>query len=147
MPEDENAKNAVEAFLNWEKENKVDWLFSEVVVGSKEHEFGGKIDAVAILNGRPTLIDFKTSNQISADYALQTMAYKIALKEMGFDCEQRMILRIPKTGGAFESLIIRTPDDLDARTFLALRQVQRWSSFVENTANGIMDEKGRMIVR
>lgn len=145
LPEDKQAKNAVEAFLNWEKENKVEWLYTELVVGSKTHEFGGKIDAVAILNGRKTLIDFKTSNQISKDYFLQTAAYQLALEEMGAEIEQRFILRIAKNGEGFETLIVPTPYDLDASTFLSLRQVQRWESYIKNKGRNIVDERGKVL--
>lgn len=145
LPADEKAKHSVEAFLNWENENKVEWLHSEIVVGSKVHEFGGKIDAIAILNGRKTLIDFKTSNQISKDYFLQTAAYQLAVEEMGGEIEQRYILRISKNGDGFETLVVPTPYELDVKTFLALRQIQRWDAFVNNKGRGITDDKGKII--
>ena len=143
MNKDAKAKSSVKAFDKWEKENKVDWVASELVIGSAEYEFGGKLDAIAYVNNIPSLIDFKTSNQISADYFLQTAAYQIALEEMGFTPLQRIILRIPKDGGEFETATI--PNnlengnrlELDKSGFLALRQVQRVDSYYNNENHNI----------
>jgi len=122
------------------------WLASELVVGSEIHEFGGTLDALAIVNGIPTLIDFKTSNQISKDYFIQTAAYDLALDEMGVKTWQRLILRIPKDGSDFEALIVPTPLDLDRAAFLSLRQVQRWQSYVANVKNDVTDARGKVRV-
>ena len=108
---DTNAKNSVKAFDKWEKEHRVDWMASELVVGSEINEYGGKLDAIAYVNNIPSLIDFKTSNQISSDYFLQVAAYQIALEEMGFMPLQRIILRIPKNGNDFETITI--PNNLE----------------------------------
>ena len=146
---DENAKNAIKAFSVWEKEHKVEWVASELVVGSEVHEFGGKLDAIAYVDNIPSLIDFKTSNQISADYFLQTAAYQIALEEMGFVPLQRIILRIPKDGSDFD--VVTMPNNLengnrlalDKSGFLALRQVQRVDSYYNNE-NHSVKENGKI---
>jgi hypothetical protein len=142
QPTDERALTAFQAFLAWERAHDVTWLASELVVGSAEHEFGGTLDALAIVDGIPSLIDFKTSNQISKDYFIQTAGYHIALEEMGLRMWQRIILRIPKDGSEFEALVVPTPLDLDISAFLALRQVQRWQSYVANTDNNVTNERG-----
>jgi hypothetical protein len=143
---DEKAKSSIEAFLAWEKSHQITWLASELVVGSQTHEFGGKLDALAVIDEAIVLVDFKTSNQISSDYFIQTSAYQIALEEMGQAVDSRLILRIPKDGKDFEALTVPTPYDLDAMTFTALRQVQRWRSFVDNEERGIKDTWGRVKV-
>ena len=140
------AEKAVEAFLEWEESHNIQWLAGDTVVGSAIHEFGGKLDGLAMIDGKSTLIDFKTSNQISPEYFLQTAAYQLALEEMGYKCEQRLILRIPKTGKQFEALIVPTPLDLDTETFLACRQIQRWKSYIDNEGNGVTDN-GRVVVK
>jgi hypothetical protein len=142
LPEDPLVASAVAAFLAWQASHNVTWLASELVVGSAEHEFGGTLDALAIVDGIPSLIDFKTSNQISKDYFIQTAGYHIALEEMGLRMWQRIILRIPKDGSEFEALVVPTPLDLDISAFLALRQVQRWQSYVANTDNNVTNERG-----
>jgi hypothetical protein len=132
LPVSVEATEAVLAFQDWEQEHNPQWLASELVVGSLVHEFGGKLDALAVLDGKLTLVDFKTSNHISDSYYLQTAGYALALKEMGAEVEDRLILRIDKTGKGFEARKVPTPLDLDTQTFIALRQVQRWNSFVSN---------------
>ena len=141
---DPKALNAVEEFKKWEIAHKITWLASELVVGSKIHEFGGKLDAIAIVDGVPSIIDFKTSNQISKDYFLQTAAYEICLEEMGIKVWQRVILRIPKDGTVFEALVVPTPLDLDRQAFLSLRAVQRWVSYVANQNNDVIDNLGKV---
>lgn len=150
IKKDEKAKNSVKAFDKWEKEHRVEWLASELVVGSEVHEFGGKLDAIAYINGIPSLIDLKTSNQFSPEYALQTGAYLLALEEMGFKVLQRIILRIPKTGDNFETITLQNnlEDgnrlDLDIKGFLALRELQKVDSYYNNPNRGIKDENGKM---
>lgn len=124
------AQQAVNAFQKWEWANKITWLASELVVGSEEHEYGGKFDAIAEIDGKVTLIDFKTSSQISEEYYLQTAGYQIALEEMGGRVDQRLILRIDKKDGTFDPCVVKTPLDLDKEAFLSLRQVQRWQAYL-----------------
>lgn len=131
-PEDPRAVECIRAFFAWEKNNKVDWLASELVVGSKIHEFGGKLDAIAHINGVFTLIDFKTSNQISKEHFLQTAAYALALKEMGLEVWSRIILRIDKEGKGFEEMVVPTPIDFDQDAFVQIRNYSRWNSYVSS---------------
>jgi len=128
------AESAVMAFREWEWERQITWLASELVVGSETHEYGGKLDALAEIGGAVTLVDWKTSNQISDEYFLQTAGYQIAVEEMGGRVDERLILRIDKRTGAFEAKAVPTPVDLDKSTFLALRQVSRWQSYVGQVA-------------
>lgn len=132
IPKTDEAGSATIAFLEWEAKYKPQWLASELVVGSLVHEFGGKLDAIALLDGKLTLVDFKTSNHISDSYYIQTAGYALALEEMDCNIEQRLILRIDKQGKGFEARVVPTPLDLDIETFIALRQVARWTSYVKN---------------
>lgn len=140
---DLKAKNSVKAFSAWEKAHKVEWVASELIIGSEINEFGGTLDAIAYVENIPSLIDFKTSNQISADYFLQTAAYQIALEEMGFQPLQRIILRIPKNGNDFETATIQNNLEggnrleLDKSGFLALRQIQRVDSYYNNENHNV----------
>ena len=113
--------NSFGKFLKWTEDNKVEWIHSELIVGS-HHMFGGKFDAVAKVNGLVTLIDFKTSNGIyELDYATQLSGYQIAYEEMGREpsIHQRMILWIPKTGDNFKAHIIETPLELGKQIFFS----------------------------
>lgn len=132
LPEDEKVAHSIKSFLLWETKHEVEWLASELVVVSIKNSFAGTLDGLAKVDGKLTLIDFKTSSQISEDYYLQTGAYQIALEEMGIVPEQRLILRIPKDGSPVEDHLVPTPLDFDKETFLHLREVYRWNLNYEN---------------
>lgn len=125
--ENEDVKNSFNLFLLWLNMNKVEWIESEVVVGSKNHMYAGKFDATAKINGKVTLVDFKTSSGIYAEQYYQTGGYQIAYEEMGKTpkIEQRMILWVPKTGSDFEARIVPTPFESDKRVFLAALELYK----------------------
>ena len=136
FPEDLNAANSIHIFLDWEGQHEVEWLASEVVLPSILNLFAGTIDFVAKIDGVMTLGDFKTSNQISEDVALQTAAYSILLDENLLEGEerptQRVVLRIPKAGMEFEYQRIDTELEFDKQIFLHLREIHRWNLYIEN---------------
>ena len=136
MPKDKKSVASINAFINWCKEHEIIWYASEIKLASPTYEFAGTIDSVCRLDGKLTIVDFKTSNQISEEYYLQAAAYQILLNENLEDGEerpeQRLVLRIPKDGNGFEAKFVPTPLDLDIKTFLALREVRKWDSYVEN---------------
>lgn len=57
-------------------------IASELLVGSVRHKIAGTLDLLALVNDKLTLIDFKTSNQVSDEYANQVAAYKFCFEEM-----------------------------------------------------------------
>jgi len=121
VPKNAQVQNCVDRFFDWLKENKVEWLLSEQKVASMEHGFAGTCDAAGILNGKVALIDFKTSNQMSDSFDLQTAAYQLALEEMGFPkIEERWILRFPKEGEDFEVKKVRSLYESDKHHFLCI---------------------------
>ena len=124
------------AFLKWEKDHNVEWIASEVVVASQEHMVGGTIDALAMVDGIFTVIDFKFSNQLDENTFLQIASYLICLEEMGLKPQGRMILRILKTGGGIEAYRVPTDIEFDKEIFLGLRQVHRWDKYVLNNLKG-----------
>lgn len=136
LPDNDKVKNSFMAFLAWESEHKVEWLASELILASPTHLFGGTIDWVAKVDNVLTLGDFKTSNQISEEYALQLAAYHILLDENLLDGEerpaQRYILRIPKGGEEFETQRVDTDLKFDMETFLRLRETHKWRVYIEN---------------
>lgn len=113
-------QSSVDAFFEWEGQHSVEWRASEVVVGSKYHMFCGTLDAFAVIDGEPALIDFKTSNAIYESHYIQTAAYKICLHEGDIEnFEKRWILRFPKDGSGFEAREVPTSYMQDKNTFLA----------------------------
>ena len=119
--------NAFNLFLRFTENNEIEWLENEVIVGSKEHMFCGKFDATAKVNGKVTLIDFKTSSDIFAEHFYQTAGYQLAYTEMEKTpkIEQRMILWVPKTGDDFKAEIVPTPYEMDRLVFLSALELYK----------------------
>lgn len=88
------AENAALKYFAWEKENKVEMILSEAMLVSEVFMFGGTIDCYANLNGKKTLIDFKTCKALYGEHFTQTAAYKVLLEEAGYQVEDIRILRI-----------------------------------------------------
>lgn len=133
-PKNQEAKNAVTAFINWAKGRDIKWLASEEILSSDEFKTGGKLDALAVIDGLTYLVDFKTSGQISSSYLLQCAGYDIMLREMGLQVMGYMIVRIPKDGNPTETLTVTDKTDMQffRDTFLKQREAHRFYCYMEN---------------
>lgn len=138
-PDSQDAVNAINAFAHWAKDKNIQWLASEEVVASHEHRVGGKLDAIAVIDGLTYLVDFKTSGQISPSYLLQCGGYDIQLREMGVQVMGYLILRIPKDGSDAESLTITNHDDMEffRQTFLKQREAHKFYAYCESKLKGL----------
>lgn len=97
MPETKEAQIGVSAFIDWTKDNKVKFISSERAVYSRKHDFIGKMDIEAKVDGKLCLIDIKTSNGIYNTYNMQTAAYVMAdQEESGKKYHGRYIIRLAK---------------------------------------------------
>lgn len=91
------AAQAVEAFLDWEKQHQVEYIESEQPLYSIENNFAGTLDIIAKVDGELCLVDIKTSSGIYDEMILQTAAYQGAYQEeRGTKLVKRWILRIGK---------------------------------------------------
>jgi hypothetical protein len=139
---DEITYYAYKQFLSWETMNDVVWKASELLVGNMELEYAGRLDLTGLVNGRKTLIDIKTSNSISHEYYIQTAGYLDALRWMGSQVTDRLIIRLPKTltrkvydrklktyreeKNEIEIHPVPTDTEFDIETFRHMRQVYKW---------------------
>ena len=130
--ENKEMQRTFDSFIQWETGKKVQWIASEEVVANWEHKVGGTIDALAMVDGVFTVIDFKFSKQLGEDVFLQTAGYQLCLTEMGLIPEQRMAIRFPKNGDDIEPYRIPTPIEFDTEVFLGFRQAHRWNLYVGN---------------
>ena len=98
---------------------------AEQIVYSKELNVIGTFDALAEVDGKITLIDYKTSKSLHPDYILQLIGYcilwheeKIASEDKSKpDIEQMMIIHLDKENGEMKEPIMydiksETSDDL-----------------------------------
>ena len=97
MPEDENILVGVNSFLAWEESHKVKFLWAEKLVYSKKHDYIGKADFGAIVDGKRCLCDNKTGNGLYDGVLTQTAAYlKADEEETGEKYDGRWAIRISK---------------------------------------------------
>lgn len=130
-PVNPEMRNAIDAFLEWTKQNKVKFLESERKVYSIKHKYAGTCDAVAMVNGKLTIIDFKTTNAVYPEMFLQTVAYQKALEEeTGKQFTHNLILRlykeIPEKGIPPFEVIETTNHEENFKTFLACKRIYEW---------------------
>lgn len=100
--------NAICAFLQWHNDNDVTYLSTERKVYSREYDYGGTLDIIAIVNGVRSIIDLKTSKNIYPNYYIQGASYWWAIEE-----EQRFCLQDPKEVGIKQFMVLRTPKDFN----------------------------------
>ena len=100
----------MEAFELWWKQltrdNDVKVLGQEFVLTCPW--YGGTYDMLLNINGKPWLVDFKTSNHIRVEYSLQLAAYRNMLKYNNIvkDLSGFVVLRLCKHSPEFEEFII-----------------------------------------
>jgi hypothetical protein len=86
------------------------------------------MDVLARVNGVLTLVDFKTGKAIYPEARLQSVAYSVALQEMGYLAPvQAVIVRLPKVEGdpAFEVQVVPPVAELFP-VFLAAKALWTW---------------------
>ena len=76
-------RTVLENFEDWKASySQLSFIENEITVYSKTHRYAGTIDAVAEIEGKLIVLDWKTSNQIHNEHALQVAAYAKAYEEM-----------------------------------------------------------------
>jgi len=102
------AINAVLKFYEWEKQNDIRVVESELPLVSEINLYGGTIDCICELDGKLVMLDFKTSKAIYDENFVQLAAYRELAKEHGYDIEECRVLRIGRdeTEG-FEERVIK----------------------------------------
>ena len=100
---DDDCFEYVQAFINWYDENVDSVVFTEKRLYCDELKITGCADMLCILkdesyNGKPCLIDIKTSSKPSKTWPLQTAAYKYLCEKNGYDVQERFIVHLKKDG-------------------------------------------------
>lgn len=133
IPEDapQEALNGISAFLEWVKKHNVEFIDVEKLVFSKKYDFVGHLDALCRIDGKLTLLDYKTSKDVYTSQMYQVAAYKLALEEENLYKNQNenietYILNFSKeTGKLIEYPISQEDHDLNVPAFLGLLTVKR----------------------
>ncbi len=88
------AENAVLSFFEWKKQHDITPIHCETPFVSEKMKYGGTVDCYCMLDGKPTLLDFKTGKAIYEEYFVQLAAYAELLRESGLPVDECRILRI-----------------------------------------------------
>jgi len=80
-PVSKEMKSAVDGFFKWAKEHKVKLIKSEQKIYSRKYKYAGTLDLEAEVDGKKTIIDFKTGKAIYPEMFLQAAAYLQAKEE------------------------------------------------------------------
>ena len=100
MPEDGKILTGVTSFLEWESQHKVKFLWAEKVLYSKKHDYMGKADFAAMVDGERCLCDIKSGNGLYSGVRLQTAAYAMAdTEESKTKYAGRWAIRVAKETG------------------------------------------------
>ncbi|MCS5657630.1 MAG: hypothetical protein NZ762_04135 [Dehalococcoidia bacterium] len=108
----------VNNFTEWRRDANLDLHLTETMVFSDKYRYAGAMDAIAYRDGSLVALDWKTSNGLYPEYALQVAAYANALAEMtGKPVTEAWTVRFGKTTPEFEA---RQVIDLE-KSFIAFR--------------------------
>ena len=88
------AENSVLSYFEWKKRHDIKPIWCETPFVSDRMKYGGTVDCYCILDGKPTLLDFKTGKAIYEEYFVQLAAYAELLRENGYEVEECRILRV-----------------------------------------------------
>lgn len=128
---DEKVLNGINAFLGWVTANDVAFQDAERLVMSRRFRYAGILDAIATVNGKLTLIDYKTTKAIYDEARFQVAGYLQAYtEETDAEIEQVLILNFSKETGELTELRIPADENMDRdfpvfRACLEIKQRQR----------------------
>jgi hypothetical protein len=90
----DQAENAFLKWLTWRKLHVIEPILVEEGLVSEVHRYGGIIDFYGMVDGVPTLLDFKTGKAIYDEMSYQVAAYRAMLEEAGHPVIEVRILQI-----------------------------------------------------
>lgn len=112
-----------DAFLEWWNINDPKVVGSEVRLYHKIMRYAGTADLIAWIDGKLTLIDYKTTSKlIEMNCGVQLEAYAKALASHGINIQQKMILHL-KRDGKFAEMKFQASDPRRWTVFGALKTV------------------------
>lgn len=103
------------AFLQWWKTVEIDkaTIESERIVFSRRLFYCGTCDLFATIDGRPTVVDFKTGSGFYEDQPLQLAAYATAIEEeLGVEIKDGWIIHLDKETGKCTPYHVEITDEL-----------------------------------
>jgi hypothetical protein len=124
----EKANNSISAGLKFLNEREIEVIQAEQPRWSPTYGYIGTGDLIALIDGKLSVLDWKTSKRLYPTVFLQLAAYQQAYQEEFPDqqIEQRVAVNVGRDG----ELTVETRDnntfDRDLKTFFALLETWRW---------------------
>ena len=79
----EIAQNSFKKYLDWKKKHTIEPIILEEGMVSEKYQYGGTIDNFSLIDGVPTLVDYKTCKALYLEHFIQVSAYRQLLREIG----------------------------------------------------------------
>lgn len=100
------ADSSILKFLAWYERRKIKPILIETTLVSEKFQFGGRLDFFGLIDGIPTVLELKTSDNIHEEHCLQAAAYRRLVEESsGHQPAEIRILSLPRTDKeAFEEI-------------------------------------------
>ena len=139
-PVSKEMNNAIEGFFRWAKKNKVKLIACEQKIYSTEYCYAGTYDLEAMVNGKRTIIDFKTGKALYPESFLQASAYLQAKEE---ETGKRYsggvaILRLSQKTEDIEPFEVQSISREQVRKlikiFVCCLKIYRWKMFLKKQA-------------
>lgn len=132
------AQVAFKNFLSWELSHKLQVVETEVHLVSEEWQYGGTPDAIAVVDGKLSLLDWKTSARIYPETLIQIAAYKHLWEENRPGAENEIVggchvVRFNKEDAGFQHVWF---DDLSEewKAFMHMRELYELMKGVKRRA-------------
>ncbi len=104
------AERALSGFYSWSEGKSLESREIELSLVS-ETGYGGTLDALLVVDGRPLVVDFKTSSRIYDDHLFQLAAYYSLLVENGYTVGGAMVLRLSRDlAGEYSERVLTVPE-------------------------------------
>lgn len=119
-------------------------LMAEGRVHHVAEDYCGTFDLLALVEGAPTILDWKPTPELWEERRLQSAAYRMALMDNGWPDLQGAIVCLPRDGGEINMVPACAPGpELDAtfEAFVSLLKVYRWQKEVAKTARRAAKEE------
>lgn len=131
----DKAQWAFMAWEDWRKRVDLKPIFVEQTVWSTEWGYAGTLDLLAEVEGKLTVLDWKTGKAVYAEDHLQNAAYRHAIREMGHgDPVQGIVVRLPKveTDPEFEAVTVTREEGYLFGQFLRAMGLWEWQREMES---------------
>lgn len=90
------AERALSGFYAWSEGKALETREIELSLVSEAHRYGGTLDALLVVDGRLSVVDWKTSEKIWPEHVYQCAAYHKLLTEAGHVVDAARIVRVSR---------------------------------------------------